>query len=144
RTNAAGEVPAPSSTSAYVVHPDYAIGRASSITGLEVKLVRGESVRGRVVNAAGPVAHAIVSVNGWPLAESGDDGTFVIAHAPDKWQSISAVRGTDVGTTMRPKTGGVEIRIAPAATFAGTVRDAGRGAVAGARMTISGPDEDSM
>src|SRR5438067_5805145 len=115
RTNAAGEVPAPGSTTAYVVHPDYAISRVSGISGLDVKLVRGDAVRGRVVNAAGPIAHAIVSINGWPLAESGDDGTFVIAHAPDKWQAISAVRGTDAGTTPRPKTGSVEIRIAPAA-----------------------------
>ena len=138
QTNAAGEAPAPFSTIAYVVHPDYAIGRASGISGLDVKLVRGEPVRGRVVNAAGPVAHAIVSINGWPLAESGDDGTFAIAHAPDKWQSISAVLGTEAGTTLRPKTGGVEVRIAPAATFAGTLRDTGRGgAVVGARMTIS-------
>src|SRR5207248_79782 len=132
-------------TTAYVVHPDYAIGRGSGISGLDVKLVRGEAVRGRVINAAGPVGHAIVSIDGWPLAESGDDGTFAIAHAPDKWQSISAVRGSDAGTAMRPKTGGVEIRVAPAATFAGTVRDTSRGgAVAGARMTISGSDDESM
>jgi 5-hydroxyisourate hydrolase-like protein (transthyretin family) len=145
RTNAAGEVPAPFNTTAYAVHPDYAITRHSGINGLEVKLVRGIAVRGRVVNGSGPVAHAIVSINGWPLAESADDGTFSIAHAPDQWQSISAVRGAEAGTAMRPKTGNAEIRIAPAATFAGTVRDTGRGgAVAGARMTISTPDDESM
>jgi large repetitive protein len=145
RTNAAGEVPAPFSTSAYVVHPDYAISRQSGSNGLEVKLVRGVAVRGRVVNAAGPVAHAIVSIGGWPLAESGDDGTFTVAHAPDTWQSISAVRGSEAGSVTRPKTGALEIRVAPAATFAGTVRDTGRGgAVAGARMTISSPDDESM
>src|SRR3954447_13379890 len=55
RTNAAGEVPAPASTNAYVVNPDYAIDRHSGVNGLEVKLVRGVAVRGRVVNAAGPV-----------------------------------------------------------------------------------------
>jgi len=143
RTNAAGEVQAP--VNAYVVHPDYAISRHLGINGLEVKLVRGVTVRGRVVNAAGPVAHASVSINGWPLAESGDDGTFTITHAPDNWQSIAAVRGGDGGTAMRPKTGALEIRIAPGAIFAGTVRDGGRGgAVAGARMTITGTDDESM
>jgi protocatechuate 3,4-dioxygenase beta subunit len=145
RTDAAGEVPAPVNTTAYVVHPDYAISRHSGINGLEVKLARGLAVRGRVVNAAGPVAHASVSINGWPLAESGDDGTFTIAHAPDNWQSIAAVRGSDAGTAIRPKKGALEIRLAPAATFAGSVRDAGRGgAVAGARMTVSNTDDESM
>jgi protocatechuate 3,4-dioxygenase beta subunit len=145
RTNAAGEVPAPFSTSAYAVHPDYAISKQSGINGLEVKLVRGIALRGRVVNGSGPVPHAIVSINGWPLAESGDDGTFTIAHAPDQWQSISAARGSEAGMATRPKSGNPEIRIAPAATFAGTVRDTGRGgAVAGARMTIGSSDDDSM
>jgi len=145
RTDAAGEVPAPASTTAYVVHPDYAISRHTGNNGLEVKLARGVAVRGRVVNANGPVAHASVSINGWPLAESGDDGTFTIAHAPDGWQSIAAVRGSDAGTATRSKTGALEIRVAPAATFTGTVRDSNRGgAVAGARMTINSTDDDSI
>jgi len=143
RTDAAGEVPAPANATAYVVHPDYAIGRHAGTNTLEVKLVRGVAVRGRVVNAAGPVAHASVLINGWPLAESGDDGTFTIAHAPDNWQSIAAVRGNDAGTAARPKTGALEIRIAPGAIFAGSVREA-RGAVVGARMTISNTDDESM
>ncbi|HEX3577246.1 MAG TPA: carboxypeptidase-like regulatory domain-containing protein [Thermoanaerobaculia bacterium] len=143
RTNAAGEVPAPFSTSAWIVHPDYAISRYSGIDGIEAKLVRGVAVRGRVVNAAGAVAHAIVSINGWPLAESADDGTFTIAHAPDKWQSISAVRGSEAGSGVRPKTATAEIRLAPAATFTGTVHETGRGgAAAGARMTMSTPDDE--
>jgi protocatechuate 3,4-dioxygenase beta subunit len=145
RTNAAGEVPAPASTSAYVVHPDYAIERHSGTGGRDAKLVRGVAVTGRVVNAAGPVAHATVSINGWPLAQSGEDGSFTIAHAPTRWQSISAVRGSEAGMVMRAKTGAPEVRIAPAATFAGTVRDTGRGgAIAGARMTISTSDEELM
>src|SRR3954453_3420570 len=145
RTNAAGEVPAPASTNAYVVHPDYAINRHSGVNGLEVKLVPGVAVRGRVVNAAGPVAHATISILGWPLAESGDDGTFTIVHAPDNWQSVAAIRGSETGVSTRPKSGALEIRIAPAPTFAGTVRGTGRGgAVGGARMTITAPDDDAM
>jgi len=145
RTNAAGEVPAPASNSAYVFHPDYAIARRDT-NSFEVKLVRGVAVSGRVTNPAGPVAHAVVSINGWPLAESGDDGTFTIAHAPDRWQSISAIHGSEVGIVMRPKTGTAEIRLTPGVTFAGTLRDTGRGgAVAGARMTITTTtDDESM
>ena len=145
RTDAAGEVPAPGSTTAYVVHPDYAISKHTGNNGLEVKLSRGVAVRGRVVDAKGPVAHASVSINGWPLAQTGDDGTFAIAHAPDGWQSIAAVRGSDAGMATRPKTGALEIRIAPGVTFTGTLRDSSRGgAVAGARMTISDTDDDSI
>jgi protocatechuate 3,4-dioxygenase beta subunit len=145
RTNAAGEVPAPLATTAYVIHPDYAIAKHQGLNGLEVKLVRGVAVSGRVVNAAGPVAHAVVSINGWPLAESADDGTFAIAHAPENWQSISAVHGSEAGTATRPKAGMAEIRIMTGATFAGTLRDTGRGgAVAGARMTITSADDASM
>jgi hypothetical protein len=145
RTNAAGEVPAPLATTAYVIHPDYAIAKHQGLNGLEVKLVRGVAVSGRVTNPAGPVAHAAVSINGWPLAESGDDGTFTIAHAPDNWQSISAIRGSEAGTAARPKAGVAEIRITPGATFAGTLRDTGRGgAVAGARMMMTTIDDDSM
>jgi protocatechuate 3,4-dioxygenase beta subunit len=138
RTNAAGEVPAPAGNAVYVFHPDFAIARRDPANSFEVKLVRGATVTGRVTNPAGPVAHAVVSIDGWPLAESGDDGTFTIAHAPERWQSISAIHGSEAGMAMRPKTGAPEVRITPAATFAGTLRDTGRGgAVAGARMTIT-------
>ncbi|MBV9185547.1 MAG: carboxypeptidase regulatory-like domain-containing protein [Acidobacteria bacterium] len=147
RTNAAGEVPAPSGSPTYVVSPDFAIARSDPANSFEVKLTRGVAVSGRVTNPAGPVAHAVISINGWPLAESGNDGTFTISHAPDRWQAISAIRGSEVGIAMRPKTGAVEIRLTPGATFASTVRDTNRGgAVAGARMTITTPttDDESM
>jgi large repetitive protein len=146
RTNAAGEVPTPAGNSTYVVSPDYAIARRDT-NSFEVKLLRGVAVSGRVTNPAGPVAHAVVSINGWPLAESGNDGTFTIAHAPDRWQAISAIRGSEAGIATRPKTGALEIRIVPGTTFAGTLRDTGRGGpVAGARMTITTPttDDESM
>jgi protocatechuate 3,4-dioxygenase beta subunit len=147
RTNAAGEVPGPAGSRTYVVSPDYAIARSDPANSFEVKLVRGVAVSGRVTNPAGPVAHAVVSINGWPLAESGNDGTFTISHAPERWQAISAIRGSEAGIAMRPKTGALEIRIVPGTTFAGTLRDTGRGgAVAGARMTITTPatDDETM
>jgi large repetitive protein len=142
RTKASGEVPA-GSGNYYVVHPDYAVARsAGGVT--EIKLTRGVAVRGRVVKGTDPVAHAIVSINGWPLAETGDDGTFAIAHAPENWQTITAVHGSDAGLASRPKTASVEIRLGPGATFTGSLRDTKRGsAVAGARMTLVGPDDTS-
>src|SRR5216684_2225889 len=74
RTNASGETPA-NTGMLFVAHPDYAVARREPTTVTEIKLVRGVAVRGRVVKGTDPVAHAIVSINGWPLAESGDDGT---------------------------------------------------------------------
>ncbi len=146
RTSASGEVPSASFGTLFAVHPDYAIvGRGGAANVTEAKLTRGVAVRGRVVNGAGPVAHAIVSIGGWPLAESGDDGTFAIAHAPDNWQSISAVRGNDAGLTPRSKAASVEIRLGAGAAFTGTLRDMKRGsAVAGARMTLTGADDQTM
>jgi hypothetical protein len=147
KADAAGETPAFGIGLVSVIHPDFAIvlrrdtgGTVSSAN--EIKLSRGVSVRGKVVNAAGPVAHAIVSINGWPLAESGDDGTFVVAHAPEGWQSVTAARGSDIGAATRPaKAGAVEIRLAKGDTFTGTVRDSLSGAaVAGARMSLNEGD----
>jgi hypothetical protein len=143
RTTASGEVPAEIGGNYVVVHPDYAISPRGGLTNTtEIKLSRGVAVRGRVVKGADPVAHAVVSINGWPLAETGDDGTFTIAHAPDSWQSISAVHGGDVGSAARSKAASVEIRLAAGATFTGTVREVKRGtAVASARMALNGPDD---
>lgn len=98
-------------------------------------------MRGRVVDAAGPVAHASISIDGWPLAESADDGTFAIAHAPDDWQSITAQRGNEIGESHRSAKDSVEIRLGPGAALKGTIHDSTRGAaVAGARMTALGED----
>jgi len=130
-----------------VVHPDYVIGpydgaAVNDGSGVaEVKLSRGVAVHGRVVNAAGPVAHASIFINGWPLAESADDGTFAIAHAPDDWQSIAAVRGNEIGDSTRSTSISVEIRLRTGAALKGTIHDATRGsAVAGARMAAFGTD----
>jgi hypothetical protein len=144
KTDAAGETPVFGIGSVYVVHPDFAAGSRRDMNGAvsslhEIKLSRGVSVRGKVVNGAGPVPHAIVSINGWPLAESSDDGTFVVAHAPDGWQLLTAARGNEIGAATRPaKAGAVEIRLAKGETFTGTVRDSVTGAaVAGARMSLN-------
>ena len=127
-----------------VFHPDYAVAHSDGSSATEIKLTRGVAVRGRVVNAAGPVPHAIVSINGWPLAESAGDGTFAIAHAPDNWQSITAIHGNEIGESLRAATASVEIRLHTGAAFTGTVRDSTRGAVAGARMTLAGAGDLRM
>ena len=37
-----------------------------------------------------PAARAAILVNEWPLATSGDDGTFTVAHAPKEWREVEA------------------------------------------------------
>ena len=146
RTDAAGEVPAPVNTTAYVVHPDYAISRQSGINGLEVKLVRGVAVRGRVVNAAGPVAHA--SRFDQRLAAGGVGRRRHVHHRACAGQ-LAVDRG---GARQRSRDGdAAEDRSARnphrarAPHSRARVRDTGRGgAVAGARMTISNTDDESM
>lgn len=144
QTDAAGEASAFGLPMVHVIHPDYAISAqrqtfSASTSVYEIKLSRGVEVRGNVVNAAGPVAHAIVSINGWPLAETADDGSFVVAHAPGNWQSISAIRGKEIGSATRPKNGALSIHLAAGSTFSGTLRDAVSSStpVAGARMSFS-------
>jgi hypothetical protein len=148
RTKDSGELPSAGNGSYLVVHPDYAIaasGPGSTTNTTEIKLTRGVAVRGRVVKGTAPVAQAVVSINGWPLAVTGDDGTFAIAHAPDNWRSISASQGSDVGSANRSKAASVEIQISAGATFTGTVRDVKRGAaVSGSRITLNGPDDSSV
>ncbi|MEA2163055.1 MAG: large repetitive protein [Thermoanaerobaculia bacterium] len=129
QTDAAGEASAFGIPMLYVIHPDYAISGqrqtfSPSTLVYEIKLSRGVELRGNVVNAAGPVAHAAISINGWPLSETADDGSFVVAHAPENWQSISAVRGNEIGIATRPKSGPLSIHLAAGSTFTGTLRDA--------------------
>ncbi|HEX3070022.1 MAG TPA: carboxypeptidase-like regulatory domain-containing protein [Thermoanaerobaculia bacterium] len=152
KTDAAGETPAFGIGSVSVIHPDFAIGSRRDMGGVvsrtyEIKLSAGVTVRGKVVNAAGPVPHAIVSINGWPLAESAADGTFVVVHAPENWQSVRASHGSEIGAATRPpKAGAVEIRLGRGDTFNGTIRDSLSGAaVAGARMSLNeGTDSVAM
>ena len=43
------------------------------------------------------MAKATILVDGWPLATSGDDGTFTIAHMPAKWKTITARKDSLIG-----------------------------------------------
>lgn len=124
---------------AYVVHPDYGAGALAERNG-EVELRRGPAVKGRVVGRDGktPVAGATIVAGGWPLAQSGADGSFTIAHAPAHLRAVVAVSGTDAGAAMLDAAKPVEIRLGTAASISGSVTVAKATApVAGATVSFT-------
>ncbi|HEX2121831.1 MAG TPA: carboxypeptidase regulatory-like domain-containing protein, partial [Thermoanaerobaculia bacterium] len=133
RTDAAGRYEAPDpkrARSIAVIHPDYALLEDAAMTmrggvTLDRTLTAGTPVNGRVLGSGGqPVAKATVSIDNWPLATSGDDGTFTIARAPAKWTTISAETGNLIGSRTATKERPVNIRVARAGTVNGRVLDA--------------------
>jgi protocatechuate 3,4-dioxygenase beta subunit len=118
-----------------VLHPDYAtlVADVSRNASLELKLVPGTSVRGRVLGSdRAPVAKAKLFANAWPVGTTNDDGTFVIAHAGDDVKSIEAFTPSEVGSAKRAAE--IEIKLEPSHTITGTVRDARERPLPGARV----------
>jgi hypothetical protein len=151
RTDEKGSYEAPDpkrSRSIAVVHPDYALNdemfpmmTGVSASVLQRKLVAGSAFQGRVVSGEKdtPVAQATILVDGWPLATTGDDGTFTIAHMPPKWKTITARKDTLLGQRANAKDVSAPIRIAKAATVSGRITNAKtRVPVAGA-IVVLGP-----
>ncbi|HYU24030.1 MAG TPA: carboxypeptidase-like regulatory domain-containing protein, partial [Thermoanaerobaculia bacterium] len=122
----------------FIVHPDYGVGIIAERNG-EVQLRRGTALRGRVVARDGttPVAGAAIVAGGWPMARSGDDGTFTIAHAPVRLHALVAVSGNDAGSAAVDGAKPTQIRLGTAASLSGTVTAKGQTPVAGATVSIS-------
>jgi hypothetical protein len=128
------EAPDPKrSRSIAVVHPDYALNDETfmTMTGvsasvLQRTLVAGSAFQGRVVAGEKdtPVAKAMILVDGWPLATTGDDGSFTIAHMPPKWKTIIARKDSLLGQRTNAKEVSAPIRMAKAATVSGRITDA--------------------
>jgi protocatechuate 3,4-dioxygenase beta subunit len=125
----------------FVIHPDYGVGLANERSG-EVQVRRGAAVRGRVVARDGktPIAGATIIAGGWPLARSGDDGAFTIAHAPARLRLV-AVSGTDAGSAAVDGAKPTEIRLGTAASIGGSVTTRGSAPVAGATVTFANDGE---
>lgn len=134
RTDAEGKFEAPDPKrlrSITVVHGSWAIDEESFFTNapanaLNRTLSAGTSISGRVVAADGttPVAKATISVDGWPVASSGDDGAFTVAHAPSKWTTVLAQTGSLLGTRAQSAEKSVKLRLGKPATLSGRVTDA--------------------
>ncbi|HEX8253635.1 MAG TPA: carboxypeptidase regulatory-like domain-containing protein, partial [Thermoanaerobaculia bacterium] len=117
-----------------VLHRDYAVdektfsmgpGAAPADRDLNRTLSAGVKVTGRVLGADGetPVANAAISIDGWPLAKSGDDGTFTIAHATSRWSMLTARNETLVAQQAFAKDKAYTLRLAKASTISGRVTD---------------------
>ena len=114
-----------------VIHPSWAIDQetfnnAAPATALSRTLNAGTTISGRVVAADGttPVAKATITVDGWPLAVSADDGTFSVAHAPAKWNTVIAQAGSLIAMRASGGEKSLTLRLAKPSTVTGRVIDA--------------------
>lgn len=135
RTDEQGRYEAPDPkrvSSIAVIHRDYAIDEEWFSSGntpaseLNRTLVAGTPLEGRAVAADGttPVAKARIVLDGWPLATTGEDGTFTLAHVPAKWSSLSARKEGLLGTRAFPAARPLAIRMEKAAIVSGRVVNA--------------------
>lgn len=149
KSNAAGRYEAPDPRRARiltVIHPDFALheetatGFREGISKLDRTLTAGAPLTGRVVREDGKtaVAKATVFVDAWPLATSGEDGTFSIPRAPVKWSSLVAQTPALVGVRASSAEKTPAIRVAKPATISGRVVDSKtKLPVAGAQVRLN-------
>src|SRR5258708_30765527 len=137
-TDAHGDYDPPTLAGGFVrlvfIHSDYAVTELTiSPTesrrkpAYDVSLSKGVAIKGRVLPPVGHtlVAHAMVSVAGWPLAESDESGSFLISHAPQSWRAVFARAPHFVGVAMnRGGTKPADIKLVPALTLSGTAKSA--------------------
>ncbi|HEX9407356.1 MAG TPA: carboxypeptidase-like regulatory domain-containing protein, partial [Thermoanaerobaculia bacterium] len=114
-----------------IVHPDYAIVDETlpfrTAPKLDRTLNTGVTIKGRVVSEDGKtaVAKAPLLIDDFPLAVTGDDGTFTITHAPANWQELQTRSGNLAGVRARVTAdAAVNIRLVRSGRITGTVRDA--------------------
>ncbi|PYQ28413.1 MAG: hypothetical protein DMF56_16525 [Acidobacteria bacterium] len=109
----------------HVVHSDYAplLVDATTNASLDIRLVPGASVRGRVLGSdRAPVAKAKLFAGNWPAGTTRDDGTFVIAHLDEDIKSIEAYTPSEFGSAKRAAE--MEIKLETSHSISGVVRDA--------------------
>src|SRR5262249_37596476 len=122
-------------------HPDFALfdeTRGAKPLPIDFSLDAGVPVTGKVVGSDGttPVAKANITMDSWPVATTGDDGSFSIAHAPKKWESRDVHSGDGVAARTREGKSAASLKLSAAASVAGTVRDAHQQPIAGATVSL--------
>ncbi len=152
RTDAQGKYEAPDqrhANSISVLHPDFAIddenffnmgGSSVPASKLTRTLTAGSPLSGKVVSPDGktPVAKAIIALDGWPVATSADDGSFVVARGPAKWTTLTARKDTLFGQLAFAAGKALTVRTERVGTASGRVLDAKtKVPVAGAMVRIN-------
>lgn len=128
-----------------VLHSDYAIAEAASTpeseTGaLDHQLDRGISLEGTVVTEDGaPVAGATIVLGDWPLAQSGEDGSFTIPHAPRDWKVLAAYAGELAAWQRFAGAGDQQLRVSRAPMIQGRITDAKSGNPIGGALVATAP-----
>jgi len=132
-----------------VIHPDFAIDEETFLSPntpaskLNRALVAGSSVSGRVVAADGKtaVANATIFLDQWPLATTGEDGAFAIAHAPAKWSMLTARKDAFIAQRTSDSIGksSATVKLEKASVVSGRVVDSKtKMPVAGAIVSLGG------
>jgi protocatechuate 3,4-dioxygenase beta subunit len=113
-----------------VIHPDYAIGEDETPLGpakrkLNLTLSAGATVSGKALTTNGQtgVATATVSIDEWPLAVTGPDGSFTVKHAPTAWHTLTAAGGGLAAVHAHAGDGAVALKMTKPASLSGVVRD---------------------
>jgi protocatechuate 3,4-dioxygenase beta subunit len=114
--------PAPRIT---VYHPDFApLEPNLERNDTEVKLENGTKLTGKVAGVDGkPAANIDVVAGFWPLAKSGDDGSFTIAHAPSSWRELRAETASDIAIVTRAGGASYTLHLRRGTRVTGVVRD---------------------
>lgn len=118
---------------------------AITLRSADVAMTSGVALSGQVVAPDGQtaVANAIIQIDDLTLATTATDGTFSIEHAPLGGRRIVARAGDRVAARLLRKERRFLLRLGPAATIAGSVRDLSGGtAIAGAQVTAAAPRFD--
>src|SRR5260221_227700 len=134
-----------------VMHPDYApieeiVAAILGKKSLDRTLSAGTVVKGHVMSADGtsPVAKTTVMIDNWPVATSGDDGSFTVPHAKKDWEELAATSG-DRATAHAHANADVTLKLAKASSISGVVRDARtQQAVAGVELRLGAPGPRSI
>jgi uncharacterized GH25 family protein len=135
RTNEEGRYEAPDPKRAIaiaVLHPDHAIdektpsGSPFTERDLTRTLAAGKKLTGVVTGPDGrtPVANATLAIDNWPLAKSGEDGTFTIPRAPSRWSTLTARGEGMIGQAPFAKTDAYKLRLGKPAVLSGRVTNA--------------------
>jgi protocatechuate 3,4-dioxygenase beta subunit len=123
-----------------VQHPDFALfdeTRGVKALPLDFSLDAGVPLTGKVAGSDSSAApKATVMIDTWPVATTGDDGSFTVAHAPRRWESLDVRAGDRIAFRTREGKNAATLKLTAAASVSGVVRDAHQQPIVGATVSL--------